>query len=63
MGLVESQRDPEEKGGTMISGMTFFLDERLLPLTRQYGEVIVDMEKVFWQSGLTVYFKGLRSAC
>ncbi|MBN1758617.1 MAG: hypothetical protein JW863_09880 [Chitinispirillaceae bacterium] len=63
MGLVESQRSPDEAGGKTISGLTFFVDNRLLPLTKQYGEVIVDAEKVFWQTGLTVYFRGLRSAC
>ena len=63
MGLVESQRNPDEQGGKTVSGLTFFVDDRLLPLTRQYGSVIVDVEKVFWQKGLTVYFEGLRSSC
>jgi len=63
MGLVESQRSADEKGGTTISGLTFFVDQRLQELSRRYGKVIVDVEKVFWMKGLTVYFKGLRSTC
>lgn len=63
MGLVESRRDESCESGTTISGLKFYVEDRLKELTEMYGSIVVDFRKDFWMNNFVISFLNLTSSC
>jgi len=63
MGLVESRSTSNNTEAQVISGLEFFIEEKLKDLTKMYGDIIVDFRKELWMKDFIIGFKHLSTSC
>ncbi|MBD3392821.1 MAG: hypothetical protein GF418_12010 [Chitinivibrionales bacterium] len=47
----------------VLSGTTFFVEEKLKMLTKMYGDIVIDFREKYWIKDFVLGFDHLVSSC